>query len=59
MKKIGLSLCLVFSLGFLKVYEVSVEEIVDIFYKFNVKEFKMKINYMKGFCVKGVFFFNL
>ncbi|MFT2697258.1 catalase, partial [Helicobacter pylori] len=38
MKKIGLSLCLVFSLGFLKAHEVSAEEIADIFYKLNAKE---------------------
>ncbi len=58
MKKIGLSLCLVFSLGFLKAHEVSAEEIADIFYKLNAKEPKMKINHTKGFCAKGVFLPN-
>ncbi|GAA8041475.1 catalase [Helicobacter pylori] len=58
MKKISLSLCLVFSLGFLKAHEVSAEEIADIFYKLNAKEPKMKINHTKGFCAKGVFLPN-
>ncbi len=58
MKKIGLSLGLIFSLGFLKAHEVSAEEIADIFYKLNAKEPKMKINHAKGFCAKGVFLPN-